>query len=167
MRGSQIHTEGRERCAKKGSAGEDSSDHMWGTGGERWEQNREEEDQRREQSKGKRCMQHCLIHPFFSHSVLSAKFSSFILVPLCVRSFSFRCHAVSFSMKCKSTERCTFFVRAVKFQRSACVCISASLTADYSSVSRVTEQKKPSLNTDWLLLPQVRSWPRGWRPSWV
>lgn len=33
--------------------------------GKKDENRTEEEEMRREQSEGKRCMQHCLIHPFF------------------------------------------------------------------------------------------------------
>ncbi len=96
---------------------------MWGREGERWERNREEEEQRREQSGGKRCMQHCLIHPFFSHSVLSAKFSSFILVPLCVHASSFRYHAVSFSMKCKKAKKMHILCSCCTIPE-VCVCLS-------------------------------------------
>ena len=126
---------------------------MWGRGGERWERNREEEEEEEGAGRGEE-MHAALLNSSFFLSPIHSSLPSSLLSFRCLLSgliLSCRITARSpFPKKCTNTEMFLFFVRALRFQRSAFaqVLVWQPTTAQRA---RVTKQKKPNLNTDRLL----------------
>lgn len=138
----------KQWCTKDEMAGEDSRDHMRKRGRElRTEQSGGEGSER---AGREGLLQHCLIHPFFSHSFPSAKFPSLILVPLFVNSFCAVCFFLPRNIK------------TLTFSHFLCLCSKkiSQICAVYVKTNSDSQwqlrepghwAEKPWLHPDWLL----------------
>lgn len=167
-RGSQTHS--RERAERRLCWWGQQRPHVRKGGWvERWEQNREEEEEmRREQSKGKRCMQRCLIHPFFPPFVpLCQVFFFHAAVSVFILSHSIITQSL-FSKKCKQHWNIHILCSHSKIpEATICLCkCESDSRLQLSEVGSLSRKSQTWILTD-CFRPQVRSWHRGRRHSWV